>query len=45
MTLTFTNSEVNTTWQYVNSNDSTTYSLDATRENSLKSNAGTNSIS
>ena len=44
MTVTFTQTEVNTTWKYVSSNDSITYTLDSTREKSLKTIAGTNSL-
>ncbi|WP_321314163.1 alkaline phosphatase D family protein [Halarcobacter sp.] len=45
MVVSFTSQEVNTTWYYVDNYDSTTYSLDQTREKSLKTLVNTNTIS
>ncbi len=44
MEVTFTNDEVNTTWHYLNNTDSTTYTMDTTRQMSLKSTAGNNTL-
>lgn len=44
MEVTFTSNEVNTTWHYVANTDSTTYTMDTTRQMSLKTSAGTNTI-
>lgn len=44
MTLTFTSSEVNTTWYYIDNYDSTTYSLDTTRQKELKNILGNKTL-
>jgi alkaline phosphatase D len=44
MTVTFKSNEVNTTWYYVDNYSSTTYSMDTSREKSLKTLVDTNKI-
>lgn len=44
MSIVFTNDDVIATWNYVDNNDSTTYTLDTVRQNQLKVTSGNNTL-